>query len=135
MVLDDVEASGEVAVASRTVTIAAGTIEKGTVAAQRMIVSGIRKGKAVLQMRPTWYCTTDLDPAWELHPTGWHVSVKGDAPLEISMPFPVTLEEMGATTPGYTANRAVNAVPVVCEATPGIRTTADLPQIIATLGP
>ena len=31
------------------------------------------------------------------------------------------------TTPGYTANRAVNAVPVVCAAAPGIRTTVDLP--------
>jgi len=36
-------------------------------------------------------------------------------------------------TPGYTANRAVNAVPYVCAAAPGIRTTTDLPQIIPTL--
>jgi len=134
MPLDSVEGSGEVAVASKDVTIAAGTIPKGKVAAQRMIVSGIRNGAPVLQMRPTWYCTTDLDPAWDLHPTGWHVSVKGDAPLEVSLPFPVTLEEMGAVTPGYTANRAVNAVPAVCEAAPGIRTAFELPQIIANLG-
>ena len=37
-------------------------------------------------------------------------------------------------TPGYTAHRAVNAVPVVCAAEPGIRTSVDLPQVIATLG-
>ena len=37
-------------------------------------------------------------------------------------------------TPGYTTNRAVNAVPYVCAATPGIRTTVDLPQIIPVLG-
>jgi len=41
---------------------------------------------------------------------------------------------MAETTPGYTANRAVNAVPVVCDAPAGIRTTVDLPQIIANLG-
>ncbi len=35
-----------------------------------------------------------------------------------------------AASPGYTANRAVNAVPVVCAGSPGIRTTVDLPQII-----
>jgi 2,4-diaminopentanoate dehydrogenase len=46
----------------------------------------------------------------------------------------VPLERMGATSPGYTANRAVNAVPFVCAAPPGIRTSVDLPQIIATLG-
>ena len=33
-----------------------------------------------------------------------------------------------------TAHRAVNVVPVACEAASGIRTTADLPQVIATLG-
>jgi hypothetical protein len=46
----------------------------------------------------------------------------------------VTIEQMGDVSPGYTANRAVNAVPFVCAAPPGIRTTADLPQIIARLG-
>jgi 4-hydroxy-tetrahydrodipicolinate reductase len=39
---------------------------------------------------------------------------------------------MGATSPAYTANRAVNAVPYVCAAPSGIRTSVDLPQIIAT---
>ena len=41
---------------------------------------------------------------------------------------------MAATSPAYTANRAVNAVPFVCAAPPGIRTTIDLPQILARLG-
>lgn len=134
MPLDEVQASGEVAVATRTVDIAAGRIEAGTVAGQRMIVSGLRGGKPVLQIRPTWYCSKDLDPAWDVRDTGWHVYVDGDAPLDIDLRFPVTLDEMGAVTPGYTANRAVNAVPYVCEAPAGIRTTFELPQIIATLG-
>jgi 4-hydroxy-tetrahydrodipicolinate reductase len=85
-------------------------------------------------MRPTWYCSKDLDPAWDLRDTGWRVVVDGDAPLDIELRFPVTLEQMAATTPGYTANRAVNAVPYVCAAAPGIRTTFDLPQIVANLG-
>jgi 4-hydroxy-tetrahydrodipicolinate reductase len=41
---------------------------------------------------------------------------------------------MGAVFPAYTANRAVNAVPFVCAASPGIRTTVDLPQIVASFG-
>lgn len=41
---------------------------------------------------------------------------------------------MGELSPGFTANRAVNAVPCVCAAEPGIRTTIDLPQIVADLG-
>jgi 4-hydroxy-tetrahydrodipicolinate reductase len=54
--------------------------------------------------------------------------------LDVEMRFAVPLEDMGEWSPGYTANRAVNAVPVVCAAEPGIRTTVDLPQVIARLG-
>jgi len=131
--LDWVEAGGEVAVARRRVRIAAGTLEAGTVAAQRMMVSGIRNGQPVLRFCATWYCTADLDLSWDVRATGWHILVEGDAPLDIDIRFPVPLERMGATSPSYTANRAVNAVPYVCAAPPGIRTSVDLPQLIASL--
>ena len=132
--LDDIEASGQVACAARTVEIAAGTLEAGTVAAQQITVAGIREGHPLLQFRATWYCTSELDPAWETRPTGWRVVVDGDAPLDVALPFPVPMEQMAATSPGYTAHRAVNAVPVVCRAAAGIRTTVDLPQVVAVLG-
>jgi 4-hydroxy-tetrahydrodipicolinate reductase len=131
--LDEVSSAGEVAVARDTLTIAAGVIEKGTVAAQRMIVTGSRQGEPVLRFAANWYCGTVTEPEWNLRETGWHVLVDGDAPLDVDIRFPFPLERMGEMTPGYTANRAVNAVPYVCAAPPGIRTTADLPQIIASL--
>jgi 4-hydroxy-tetrahydrodipicolinate reductase len=131
--LDDVEASGEVAVAARDIEIVAGPLAKGTVAAQRMVVNGMRRGKPLLTFRANWYCTKELEPAWDLRDTGWRVMVDGDAPLDVELRFPISLDRMGETTPGYTANRAVNAVPVVCEAPPGIRTTIDLPHVIARL--
>jgi 4-hydroxy-tetrahydrodipicolinate reductase len=132
--LDSVTSSGQVACATQDVEIAAGGIAAGTVAAQQLIVDGLRDGRPLLSFRATWYCATDLDPPLDLRPTGWRVTVDGDAPLVAEMPFPVPLERMGETTPGYTAHRAVNAVPYVCAAPPGIRTTVDLPQIIATFG-
>ena len=134
MPLDSLQVHGEMATAPRQVDIAAGTVDAGTIAAQRTTVSGIRSGRTVLQFRATWYCTTELDEPWELRPTGWRITVDGDAPLDVDLRFPVSLADMAHVTPGYTANRAVNAVPVVCAAPPGIRTTVDLPQVIATLG-
>lgn len=128
--LDSLEASGEVATALRSVQIAAGALAAGSVAAQRMTVSGMRGGRPVLRFRATWYCTTDLEPAWDVRDTGWRVSVDGDAPLNIDIRFPVPIEQWGAVAPAYTANRAVNAVPAVCAAPPGIRTTVDLPHIL-----
>lgn len=131
---DSVEAHGEFATARTQVIIAAGTIEPGTVAAQRITVTGMRDGRALLRFRATWYCTTDVDVDWDIRPTGWHIDVAGDAPLDIDIRFPIPLERMSAVSPSYTANRAVNAVPVVCAAAPGIRTTAELPQVLAALG-
>ena len=40
--------------------------------------------------------------------------VEGDAPLDVELRFPVPLERMAETSPGYTANRAVNAMPWSC---------------------
>lgn len=88
-------------------------------AAQRITVSGLRGGRPLLRFRATWYCTTDLDRAWDVRATGWHITVDGDAPLDIDLRFPVPLDRMAAMSPSYTANRAVNAVPVLCEASPG----------------
>jgi hypothetical protein len=96
-------------------------------------VAGVRDGRTVLQFRANWYCTTDLDPAWDVRPSGWHVSVDGDAPLDVDIRLAVPLDRMGSVSPGYTANRAVNAVPFVCAAEPGIRSTLDLPHLTATM--
>jgi hypothetical protein len=131
--LDDVTSSGELAVAAGDLAIAAGVIKAGTVAAQRMTVTGSRNGRPVLRFAANWYCGTSLHPAWTVRETGWNVYVDGDAPLDIDIRFPFPLDRMGDMTPGYTANRAVNAIPYVVAAPPGIRTTADLPQVIASL--
>jgi hypothetical protein len=132
--LDSVEARGETAVARNTVHIAAGTLQAGTVAAQRMTVTGMRDGSPLMRFCANWYCTTDLDPMWNLRETGWHVAVDGDTPLDVDIRFPVPLERWSAVAPGLTAHRAINALPFVCAAPPGIRSTVDLPQIIAALG-
>ena len=55
--------------------------------------------------------------------TGWRVHGRGRRPARRRAALPVPLERMADVSPGYTANRAVNAVPVVCAAPPGIRTT------------
>lgn len=130
--LDDVTATATVAAAAHDTAIAAGEIPAGTVAAQRMEVAGIRHGSPLLVFQANWYVTADIESDWDLRPTGWRVQVDGDAPLDVGISFPVAEERWAATSPGLTAHRPVNSVPYVCAAAPGIRTTADLPQVIAT---
>ena len=131
---DSIEAQGQVGLALHDTQIAAGMVKAGTVAALRTVISGMRHGKVLMSMTPTWYCTTDIDADWDLRPDGWHIVVEGDAPFEMSLRFTTPDERKAAVTPGYTAHRAINAIPYVCEAPPGIRTVVDLPQIIADLG-
>lgn len=132
--IDAVEPGGEVAVATHDVEIAAGTVKAGTVAAQRPIATCLRDGTPLLRFQANWYVTTDLEPAWDLRETGWRVQVFGDTPLDMEIRFPVEPDRYAQVSPGFTAHPAVNAVSIVCEAAPGIRTTFDLPRVIPTFG-
>jgi 4-hydroxy-tetrahydrodipicolinate reductase len=132
--LERIEAHGELAATARDVEIAAGKVAKGTVGAMRTTVSGMRGDQVLLAFTATWYCTTDLDVDWDLRPNGWRIAVDGDVPLDVSIQFPVSEELWPQVSPGLTAHRAVNAVPPLCDAAAGIRTSAELPQIIARLG-
>ncbi|MBW8784939.1 MAG: dihydrodipicolinate reductase [Novosphingobium sp.] len=128
---DEMEAVGELGAARSDKQIAAGTIPKGTVGAMRITVTGKHKGKPVVRFIANWYATADVEEDWDLRPeSGWKVTTAGDTPVEVNITYPVSAEEYPRFTPGLTAHRAVNAVPVVCEAAPGIRTTVDMAHVI-----
>ncbi len=131
--VDEITARQELAVTPRRIEIAAGVLEAGTVACQRNVITARSGARDVLVFRANWYCSTELEPAWDLLATGWRVNVEGDAPLSLDVRMPITLEQMAATTPGYTANGAVNAVVEVCAAAPGMVTIADLPRVVPVL--
>ncbi len=129
--LEKFEVLGETAHAQQRFLLPGGTpIEKGTVAVQRITVTGLRNGKPIIRYRVNWYCTTDVDKDWELRKNGWRVLIEGETPLDVSVTFPVTGAQVSPAMAGITAYRVINAVPYVCEAAPGIRMTAELPIIV-----
>lgn len=131
LAFDEIEAFGELSPTTRDVHIAAGTVPKGTVGAMRTTITGLHKGKPVLRFRANWYCTTEVaNTDWDLRESGWRVVVEGDTPLKVDITYPVSEEDYPRFTPGLTAHRTVNAVPMVCAAAPGIRTTVDMAQVI-----
>jgi len=123
--LDDVKTSAAVATATKPTKVGVTMIEAGTVAAWRLEVTGLRAGKPYLDFSRTMYVSKDLDPDWQVQETGWHVIVNGDAPMDIEIRFPEP-EVYHPISAGYNAHVPVNSVAAVCEAAPGIRTTADL---------
>ena len=129
---DEIRAFGELSAVTDDVQIAAGPVPKGTVGAMRTTVEGLRGGKPILRFRATWYVSEKVEAKdWDLPNAGWRVVVEGDTPLNVKIDYPaMTFEEYAAFTPGLTAHRAVNAIPMVCAAAPGIRTTVDMAQVI-----
>jgi len=136
---DSLEVTGAVALARQDTHIAAGMVAAGTVAAQRTTVSAIRAAKPLISFTANWYVSTDVvaegGETWDLRPSGWHLRVEGDVPLDVAITYPIAPEDYAEMTPGLTAHRPLNMVAYICEAQPGIRTSAELPQIIAHLGP
>ena len=129
-VIDEWIAEGGVAAAKRDETIVAGEIKAGTAAAQRIIIHGRSDGEDRVRFIQYGFVARDVEPDWGLQPTGWRIRVHGDAPFDVSMPFPVPLEDLGSFVPAFNANGPVNAIPYVCEARHGLLTTEDLPHIL-----
>lgn len=128
--IDEWTAEGGVAAARKDTTIVAGQIKAGTAAAQRVVVHGRSQGTDRIRFTQYGFVATDVDPDWGLQPTGWRIRIHGDAPFDVSMPFPVPLDDLASYVPAFNANGPVNAIPYVCAARPGFLTTEDLPHIL-----
>ena len=126
--VDEWTAEGGVAAAKEDLTIVAGEIKQGTAAAQRVIITGRSRGVDRIRFTQYGFVAMDVEPDWGLQPTGWRIRIHGDAPFDLSMPFPVSLDDLATHVPAYNANGPVNAIPAVCAAPPGLLTTEDLPH-------
>jgi 4-hydroxy-tetrahydrodipicolinate reductase len=135
--LDEITAKAETACAIRPIEVpgeGGGTIQPGTLAAERVTLTGMHKGKPFITFRANWYCSMDIDANWPLREVGWRVEVKGDTPMNVDIHFPIAKEDMVATLAGYTAHRPINAIPAVVAAPPGMVSSVDLPQVIVDAG-
>ena len=128
--IDEWTAEGGVAAARRDESIVAGEIKAGTAAAQRVAVLGRSGGIDRIRFTQYAFVSRDVDADWGLQPTGWRIRIHGDAPFDVSMPFPVPLDDLASYVPAFNANGPVNAIPYVCAADPGILTTEDLPHFL-----
>jgi 4-hydroxy-tetrahydrodipicolinate reductase len=129
--LDDIEMIGENANANERFVLPGGTpIERGTIAAQRINILGICKGKPIIRYRINWYAAKSIDQDWNLRDNGWRLQIEGETPIDISVTFPVSLDKAPAAMAAITAYSVINTVPYICEAPPGIRTTEELPILV-----
>jgi 4-hydroxy-tetrahydrodipicolinate reductase len=117
--------------APETFEIDAGTVEKGTVAALRFEVRGMKGGRPVIVLEHVTRLRDDLAPDWP-QPAGqgcYRVEVRGEPDYTLDLQLLGTNGDHNTAGLKATAMRLVNAVPAVVAAPPGLLTALDLPLI------
>jgi 4-hydroxy-tetrahydrodipicolinate reductase len=122
--LDDIRLTQEKAVSDRRLQIASGTVEAGTVAARRTEYVGIVDGEPRIFYELVWRVTNEIKPEWPSGDAHYDVVIEGDPCLRCRLDISVG---QGRHISMVTAMHAVNAIPYVCEAEPGVKTFLDLP--------
>jgi len=133
--LDDKRCTSEFAYATRDLDLPGRFIGTGTVGGIRLRWEGLVGGAPVLELQQVWVMSRHLEPAMTAD-HAYTVEVRGDPTLHTRMLIlpagdlaamgPRDFHAVGMT---ITALPAVNAIPAVCRAAPGIRTYADLPVV------
>jgi hypothetical protein len=117
--------------APETFEVDAGTVEKGTAAALRFEVRGMRAGRPVVVLEHVTRLRDDLGPDWP-QPAGqgsYRVEVTGEPNYTVDLQLLGTNGDHNTAGLKATAMRLVNAVPSVVAAPPGLLTALDLPLI------
>lgn len=136
--LDRCTESQDLLVADEPIDILSGTVETGMVSGQHFRWAGVVAGRDLLSIDAWWWVGGGRPEGYpSRRPDGWSVDIEGSPSLRLSMlalgsldpasqlPIKAHLDAASVAT----AMHAVNAIPVVCAAEPGIRTFLDLPLI------
>jgi 4-hydroxy-tetrahydrodipicolinate reductase len=117
--------------APETFSIASGTIEKGTAAALRFEVRGMRSGRAVVVLEHVTRLRDDLAPDWPqpTGPGGYRVTIRGEPHYTLDLQMVGSDGDHNTAGLKATAMRLVNAIPAVVAAEPGLLTALDLPLV------
>jgi len=133
--LDGVVCEASFAAATRDLDLGYMRIDEGCVAGIEASWQGRVAGRTVIDLQVRWRKGRHLEPDWPLE-HGYLVSIEGQpcvrTKLEIRPPVGFagqSFEDFMQLGMIMTALPAVNAIPAVCDASPGIRTYAELPLI------
>ncbi len=126
--LDAIRETFEVAPAERDLEVVAGRIEAGTIGALRFEAIGVVGGRDRIAIEHVNRMHASVAPEWPRAARDgvYRVQIEGRprlcCELAVGNPEDFSLQGMLAT-----AMRAVNAIPYVCEAAPGLVSALDLP--------
>ncbi|MEO3824927.1 dihydrodipicolinate reductase [Actinomadura sp. B10D3] len=121
--LDEIDVDADHRLARTDLATAAGPVPRGTVAASRWTFSGLAAGRPVITLEIV-HKANAARMCGEWGRPGYSLRVDGRPSLTLTADQDWVSDEISAATA-----HALNSVPAVCAAEPGIRTYLDLPMI------
>jgi 2,4-diaminopentanoate dehydrogenase len=131
--LDDIVCESDFAQTTEDVVMASWTIPAGCVAGVAVSWQGRIESRTVVDLNVRWKKGSTLEPDWVIAKDGWAITVEGLPTVMSSLDFlpppdfqAETIEEFMTIGHIITAVPALNAIPAVVRAGPGIVTYTDL---------
>lgn len=126
--LDEVRYTPRFGVATKDLHLGYMDIPKGTVCGLNGLWQGIVNGTPLIEIGLLWRLGNAMEPDWSIT-EGYVMEVIGvpNIRLRFELDYPPDINDHGANT----ANPAVNAIPQVVAARPGIVTVGELPLVTA----
>jgi 2,4-diaminopentanoate dehydrogenase len=132
--LDDVRCVAEFAQTTADLDLGSWTIAAGCVAGVYVSWRGVIAERTVIDLNVRWRKGQNLEPDWTIDQDGWVIQVDGQPTVTTKVGFlpppyfqAETIADFMALGHIMTAMPAINAIPAVIAAPPGIVTYADLP--------
>jgi hypothetical protein len=131
--LDEIVCEEEYAQTTEDLVMASWTIPAGHVAGVAASWQGRVGDRTIIELSVRWKKGATLEPAWVIEKDGWGITVEGMPTVTASLDFlpppdfqAETIEEFMVIGHIITAVPALNAIPAVVAAAPGIVTYPDL---------
>jgi hypothetical protein len=133
--LDEVRCDAVFAQTTAPIDLGSWTIEAGCVAGVSASWKGIHEDRTVIDLKVMWRKGRTLDPDWKIE-HGYVVEIEGRPNVRTKLTIAPPADFVAHSMIDYmvlgmiiTALPAINAIPAVCDAKPGIVTYVDLPLI------
>jgi hypothetical protein len=122
--LDEVRYERELGTATKDIDLGWMQIPQGTVCGINGTWSGIKDGKPLIEMELLWRLGDAMTPNWPID-EGHRVEITAHPNIRLTVEYDPISDD------SHTANPAVNAIPAVVRAAPGLVTIDQLPLITA----
>jgi hypothetical protein len=129
--LDSVEETHEIIRADEDITIASGTVEKGTISGMRFEIIGMVGGEERIVVEHVTRLRDDDAPDWP-QGAGYRILIEGEPHVKLELELGSDLGDHNHAGCLATAMHVVNAIPAVVQAAPGVLTLLDLPVYSAS---